>query len=297
MRLSWGLLLAALLAMAWPAIALAQSTPPASGPVTAPSPYIVAIAPGHGGDDPGAIFPPDADTPIIEEKDLTLAIALKLRDRLAKEDVKVVMTRISDVTTTADERAGIAEKAHANVFVAVHVNSYFPDASVHGAETQFFSDPKLAENIADGLVSSLREFNETVRTTKNREEDNILSMPGAIIEAGYLSNIADRGLLQSNAYQTAVADGIYDGLLEYAPEIQDIKAQTDAYQAAHPAAKPVQAPAQQTAPAKGGLHLPGWLPGLALAAGLGLALLAARGRTRRRRPQRRSTYATVTRYR
>jgi N-acetylmuramoyl-L-alanine amidase len=294
MKLLGGVLGAALLGAIAPAAAWAQSAPAANTPSSAPARYVVAVAPGHGGDDPGAIFPPDSDNPVIEEKNLTLTIALKLRDKLANEGVDVVMTRTSDVTTTAEQRASMAEKAHADAFIAVHVNSYFPDPTVRGAETQFFSDPKLANDLADGLVSSLRTFDETVRTTKNREEDNILSMPGAIVEAAYLSNPADRELLQSDAYQTAVADGIYQGLLQYAPQIQDIKAQTDAYQAAHAPAQP-QRSASKAEPASR-TRLPGWVPGAALSAGLGLALLAARGRPRRR-TRRRPGYATLVRYR
>ena len=290
---------AAVLGLLAPATARAQSVAPAPPPAKPPAPYVVAIAPGHGGDDPGAIYPPDADDPAVEEKDLTLAIGLKLRDRLTKEDVKVVMTRTTDLTTTADDRAALADRAHADVFIAVHVNSYFPDPSVRGAETQYFSDPKLASDLADGLASSLKDFNETVRTTKNREEDNILSMPGAIVEAAYLSNSADRQILQSDAYQSAVADGIYGGLLQYAPEIEDLKGRIDAYNATHVPAK-APAPAPAAAPkveaSKPAGRVPGWLTGAGLTAGLGLALLAARGRNRRR-PRRRSSYATVVRYR
>src|SRR6185312_11635344 len=100
-----------------------------------------------------------------------------------------------------EQRAAIAEKAHANVFVAVHINSYYADTSVRGAEAQYFSDPALADDVAGGLASSLQQVQQTVRTTKDREQDNILSMPGVIVEAGYLSNPEDRQMLRTAAYQ------------------------------------------------------------------------------------------------
>ena len=269
-----------------PSLSLAQGA-------TAPRPYIVAIAPGHGGSDPGAIFPPDSNRPALQEKNLTLPIALKLRARLQAENVQVVMTRTSDVTTTAEDRAAIAEKAQADVFVSVHVNSYYPDGTVRGAEAQYFSDRDLADDVADGLVLSLRGFQETVRTSKNREEDNILSMPGVIVEAAYLSNTADRELLQSAAYQDAIADGIYRGILKYAPQIEHLKTQIEASKASQPKAIPGPPLAQ---PAQG-RRIPGWLPPASVGLGFGLALLAVRNRSRRRRRERRFRRHAVVRQR
>jgi N-acetylmuramoyl-L-alanine amidase len=281
------LLLAALAAL-WPVAVLAQGT-------AAPKPYVVAVVPGHGGDDPGAIYPPNSSQPAVEEKNLTLPIALKLRDRLQAEDVQVVMTRIGDTTTTGGQRAAIAEQAHANVFVAVHVNSYYPDQTVRGAEAQYFSDPALADDVADGLVLSLRASEQTVRTSKDREQDNILSMPGVIIEAGYLSNVADRQMLQTAAYQDAIADGIYHGLLKYAPQIEELKPQLEAAKAAQQAKPVPQRAAEQVATAARHSGLPGWLKPTAISAGLVFAWLALRGRNRRR--ARRQPAYGVVRYR
>jgi N-acetylmuramoyl-L-alanine amidase len=264
---------------------LAQST-------ASPRPYVVTIAPGHGGDHPGAVYPPNTDRPSIEEKNLTLPIALKLRDRLQAEDVQVIMTRTTDVTTTAQQRASTAEKAGADVFVAVHINSWYPDGTVRGAETQYFSDPKIADDVADGLALSLQDFQETVRTSKNREEDNILSMPGVIVEAAYLSNSADRALLQTAAYQDAIADGIYQGILRYAPQIKDLKTQIETYKASHPKTAPAAEPAPNQRS-----RVPGWLPPASVGLGLGLTLLALRNRARRRHRVRRYRPNTVVRYR
>jgi len=279
-------LVAALVCLLLPGQALAQTD--------APKPYVIVVAPGHGGDDPGAVYPPNARQPQVEEKSFTLPIALKLRDRLQAEDVQVVMTRTTDVTTTAEQRAALAEKAHANVFVSVHVNSYYADPSVRGVEAQYFSDPALADDVADGLAQPLQAFNETIRTSKDREEDNILSMPGVIVEAGYMSNAADRQLLQDDAFQTAVAEGIYQGLLKYAPQIPQLKEQIEAAKAQQP--KTATQPSGAPSPAhKGGV--PGWLRpvGIVLAFGLAYVWLRNRGHSRRRppRPRRPAAYGVV----
>lgn len=268
-----------------PAVARAQSATP-------PKPYVVAVVPGHGGDDPGAIYPPNSDHPLVEEKNLTLPIALKLRDRLQRDDVKVVMTRTGDITTTGEQRAAIAEKAQADIFVAVHINSYYADGSVRGAEAQYFSDPKLSDDVADGLLLSIAQFDETVRTSKDREQDNILTMPGVIVEAGYLSNSADRQLIQTPGYQDAVAEGIYQGILKYAPQITELKAQIEAYNAVHATKPAVRSPA---VPPVDSRHLPGWLAPAGIAAGLLLAYRLALARSRRRRKP--AYHKTVIRYR
>lgn len=80
---------------------------------------VIAIDPGHGGDDYGAIGAGNA-----REKDVTLAIAKKLAD-IIKDDGKyrVVMTRTSDKTLTLQERADVANKGGADLFISIHANA------------------------------------------------------------------------------------------------------------------------------------------------------------------------------
>jgi len=86
---------------------------------------VVAIDPGHGGEDPGATGPTG-----LKEKDVVLAIALQLRDRLnAKPGVRVLMTRDSDFFVPLGERVKKAERVQADLFVSIHADAFFtPDA-------------------------------------------------------------------------------------------------------------------------------------------------------------------------
>lgn len=81
----------------------------------------VVIDPGHGGKDPGAVSS-DKKT---YEKTLVLDISKKLAEKIHKSypDVKVVLTRDSDEFLSLDERATIANKADANLFISIHINS------------------------------------------------------------------------------------------------------------------------------------------------------------------------------
>tara|TARA_Y100000782_G_scaffold104031_1_gene122701 strand:+ start:2480 stop:3712 length:1233 start_codon:yes stop_codon:yes gene_type:complete len=92
----------------------------------------VVIDPGHGGKDPGALGTGRyKDT----EADVVLSIGLKLREYIQQNypDVKVVMTRTTDVFIPLRERTEIANKANADLFISLHCNS--ASAAAYGAET------------------------------------------------------------------------------------------------------------------------------------------------------------------
>ena len=86
---------------------------------------VIAIDPGHGGEDPGAIGPTG-----LKEKDVVLAIALQLRERLnAKPGVRVLLTRDSDFFVPLGERVKKAERVQADLFVSIHADAFFtPEA-------------------------------------------------------------------------------------------------------------------------------------------------------------------------
>ena len=94
----------------------------------------IVVDPGHGGHDPGAVGPNG-----IQEKDVVLAIGLKLRDRLKEElGVDVVMTRSTDVFIPLEERTAIANKVGADLFLSVHANAA-PNRSAAGIETYYLN--------------------------------------------------------------------------------------------------------------------------------------------------------------
>ena len=97
---------------------------------------IVVIDPGHGGRDPGAI----AVSGAIAEKDLTLALARELRDRLVERGrVRVALTRDSDTFLTLEQRAGVARGLGASLFLSLHMDSA-PNPLARGASVYSLSD-------------------------------------------------------------------------------------------------------------------------------------------------------------
>jgi N-acetylmuramoyl-L-alanine amidase len=97
----------------------------------------IVIDPGHGGKDPGALGHHGT-----EEKDITLKVALKLRDLLSRQrGVRILMTRERDEFIELGDRAKFANRHEADLFVSIHVNSH-PQRSVKGIEIYHFGEAK-----------------------------------------------------------------------------------------------------------------------------------------------------------
>lgn len=105
---------------------------------------IVVIDPGHGGRDPGAT----SVSGQVNEKDLTLALARELRDDLVKRGrVRVAMTRDDDRYLSLDERAAVARRLNAAMFVSLHMDSA-PNPLARGATVYSLSDVASDEEAA-----------------------------------------------------------------------------------------------------------------------------------------------------
>ena len=105
---------------------------------------IVVIDPGHGGRDPGAT----SVSGQVTEKDLTLALARELRDELIKRGrVRVAMTRNDDRYWSLDDRAAVARRLDAAMFISLHVDSA-PNPLARGATVYSLSDVASDEEAA-----------------------------------------------------------------------------------------------------------------------------------------------------
>lgn len=106
---------------------------------------VVVIDAGHGGKDPGAQGEDD------HEKDLTLAAAHALRDRLMRTGrYKVVLTRDTDVFVPLEQRVQIARRANADLFISLHADSGGGDPSIRGATVYTLSE-KGTDRVAHGV--------------------------------------------------------------------------------------------------------------------------------------------------
>ncbi|HSQ31938.1 MAG TPA: N-acetylmuramoyl-L-alanine amidase [Gemmatimonadaceae bacterium] len=108
----------------------------------------IIVDAGHGGVDNG-MTGPIGGWPKIYEKNITLAVALKLGDRLRARGVDVVYTRTTDTLIALDDRGRIANRAGGDLFISIHVNAASPTwqdpGGARGFETYFLSEAKTED--------------------------------------------------------------------------------------------------------------------------------------------------------
>src|SRR6185312_4988640 len=104
--------------------------------------WVIVIDPGHGGKDPGC------HGKKFQEKNIALAVSLKLGHYLEDNDknVKVVYTRTTDEFVPLNDRAEIANKNHADIFICIHLNAS-PDHSANGSATYVMAPRKSEGNL------------------------------------------------------------------------------------------------------------------------------------------------------
>ena len=181
---------------------------------------VIVIDVGHGGKDSGTVYNN------VKEKDLNLAIALKLQKELIKNGVEVIMVREGDYDLSYpgamrrkksdfDNRIELINNSSADMYLSIHIN-YLDNSKYYGAQVFYTEDNK---KIADSIQNV---FNEDLKSPlKSRKlGDDIymykkLDVPGVLIECGFLSNYLERNKLQDDRYQDKIVDCIIKGLINF----------------------------------------------------------------------------------
>lgn len=192
-----------------------QPGPPAGGPR---GPLVVAIDPGHGGSDPGAIGPTG-----VREKDVVLAIAQNLRALLVRQRIAVVMTRDADLFVPLDDRARIAARAGATVFISIHANASV-DVNANGTQVYYLTSQSapLAAAIVDETGHAVGIGSRGIAVARFAVLVGNPQIPSVLVETAFVTNAREEQLLRDPAAQQAFAQGILKGLQRYAaaPAVQ-----------------------------------------------------------------------------
>src|SRR3954452_20509595 len=163
--------------------------PPASdriyaSPVARGRPIVVIDA-GHGGRDPGAT----SVSAQVREKELTLALAQSLRDELVKRGrVRVAMTRDDDRYLTLDDRAAVARRLNASMFVSIHIDSA-ANPLARGASVYSLSD---VASDAEAARLAARENGEVGREPNSGAVDTMLADLAMRSQMSASANLAAR---------------------------------------------------------------------------------------------------------
>lgn len=208
-------------------------------------PFVLVIDPGHGGVDVGAI------RGIFKESDITLKVAQKIQNLIQSEDltnqshnVEVILTRETNKSLTLENRVNVAETRKADLFISLHANS--SQASyVSGMEFYFKKGvyavkmPAIeASTAVKKIIGDLTSFGQTRQSLKfnqilqnqvkamGSDSKTVIkrapffviektTMPSALIEIGYISNISEAKLLLTDERQQEIAETIVKSIYDY----------------------------------------------------------------------------------
>lgn len=172
---------------------------------------LVVIDAGHGGHDPGA-----SSYLGYYEKGINLSIARKVASYLQQQGIKTIMTRDSDTFVELNERAEIANRAGADLFVSIHADSNGDRThrgyTIYVARSASWASKKAGQNLENAMASTglsskgLRnaDYRVLVRT----------DCPAVLVECGFLSNPSEASLLSDTQFQDRIARAIADGIVK-----------------------------------------------------------------------------------
>ncbi|WHY76989.1 N-acetylmuramoyl-L-alanine amidase [Neobacillus sp. WH10] len=170
------------------------------------------LDPGHGGSDPGA------QGNGLNEKDLTLDIALKIRFILTNsyENIEVMMSRTTDVSKSLSQRTNEANNWGADYYLAIHINA--ADGSAQGYEDYIYSKlsdsstTAIYQGIIHGEVIKMNQLKDRGRKKANFHVLRESAMPAFLSENGFIDNTHDAALLKQASWRQNVAQGHANGI-------------------------------------------------------------------------------------
>jgi N-acetylmuramoyl-L-alanine amidase len=157
---------------------------------------------GHGGSDSGAT------NKGYKEKDITLNLALKIGALLNNHEI--IYTRKNDKYISLNERCNISNKANADLFISIHVNSA-TNKNAKGIETFAYSTKSKGHEVAQRVQRNLIEVTKATDRGVKTSDFKVLrstKAPAILIEVGFISNVEELEKLINDTYQFKLCDAI-----------------------------------------------------------------------------------------
>jgi N-acetylmuramoyl-L-alanine amidase len=194
--------------------------------------YKVVVDAGHGGKDSGAI-----GVNGLQEKNVNLDIALKLKQILKGLGYEAILTREDDRYLSLAERVDFANQQNADMFVSIHANSYRV-ASSKGTMVLYYDDAypqqdypasdamrlltpyskQLAQNVLDSFLSTVGTVNQGL-VPGSIYVNRMGTIPSILVETAFLSNSQDAAILADDNTRTQMAQGIAQGIAAFKPPV------------------------------------------------------------------------------
>jgi N-acetylmuramoyl-L-alanine amidase len=188
---------------------------------------IIVVDPGHGGNtgDNHDGCSGVVNGQRILEKNLTLAIALKVQRLLEDAGATVIMTRTTDVFVSLPERPRLATANSADLFVSIHIDDTTGGANTASGTTSYyhFDDPNsraLAHSLVEHIakVSGLpnrRARSDSVLYTNGLAVLRHSTVPSTLVEVGFMNNSRDRAKMVNQEFQEMLAQAFVNGIQAY----------------------------------------------------------------------------------
>ena len=180
---------------------------------------VIVVDPGHGDQDSGAV-----GLGGIREKDLTLAIGLKLRDALVRNGATVYMTRDTDTFLPVMARPAFAIAHSADAFVSVHCDESGPPNSHSGTTVYYHAQDPICRRMAADIAAEIGQQcslpangtkSDTIRFATGFGVLRGSPMPAVLVECGYVNDAADLTKLTDPDTQQRIAEGIVAGMRDF----------------------------------------------------------------------------------
>jgi N-acetylmuramoyl-L-alanine amidase len=172
----------------------------------------IVLDPGHGGSDTGACGKLNT-----YEKEINLAVAMRLKTLLEQAGVNIILTRTADKFIGLYERCYLANYHRADLFISIHANSH-PSSNIHGIEVFHYRGAKLSQRLAAKVLDRISQSTGLPKLgvkTNNFVVIRETAMPSILVELGFLSNYAEERLLKSAEFREKAAIGIFNGIIDF----------------------------------------------------------------------------------
>lgn len=190
---------------------------------------LIILDPGHGGSSPGAV--PNLASYEQEyasrEAVLNMQIVQKIKNKLADSGIQVVLTRNGDDTVSLEERAELANKLEAELFISIHHDA---STSTSGRGTSaYYSSNKpttdivkqseeLARIINNGIVGLGLKSRGVVNN--NFAVNRLSNMASVLVEVGFITNSDEFNMITKDSFQEQVADVIARAVIQFYDKYQ-----------------------------------------------------------------------------
>lgn len=204
------------------------NTPDTTNTTVKPNKATIFIDAGHGGNDPGTKGETGGNT--YYEKDINLSVSLLLEKELKAHGFNVVMSRTTDKAVELSERAPMAKKANADMFVSIHCNSFTGSGRAYGPIVMYTDRPNIKynkksfANIFSNGFDNLKKMYPAMRASRVKSDVEMhgddwylavlanVDIPSVLLEIGFMTDESDLKMMIDPSWQKALASKIADSV-------------------------------------------------------------------------------------